>query len=360
MILILFILCIIYIKIIKQNLKIFKYTKNNYICNTFITIKNNTKNINLYKNEIKNRLARNNTIDKLVLDNLEFIHILNHKQLLEELYTNNKNLLRILIYNKYDLHIIFQIHRELCGGQERIWNIINCILDRPNINPINKSYEFLNINDFSFNNIINFYKNNILLSNSLMISNQSELLQNSKKIKIKKYNLLKLKQFCLKYNATINDFGITYVIFYLLKSKKFQKRNINIFIPIYFNKEYSYFILQIQNKNYNFIDLLKIVTELTTNTIKNKLIKYHNNIIIKLLQVYPYRIYSHLYKYTIDSVDIFISNIIGFTNETKILDCTISNIYHMYNSYNIGIESGISSYNKQLIISMNINNKYIH
>jgi len=354
----LLILIIIIILSKKQDLNIFKYYNSKYICNTFLKLEDcdwsPKKLLSILKKKILYIpfLKNKNNIDTC-------IYIEKHSDLLKQLNTQKSIIWRFIIYreNKSVL-LVFQNHRSLCGGKERIWNIINYILDDPtlDIKQHNNKLKILDI--INFKNYFNFLTHNTLFKLPSIFNSNNYSLYDKKYFTIKKFNLLALKRFCLKYNCSINDFSICYVTYFLINNQKFLNKYINVFIPIYLNKDYTYYILRIPNNFSNFYELLNYIKIITKKTVKNPIIKYNTYINTKLVQILPNAIYLKMYEKILSKIDIFISNIPGFLKQRTFFGYHVENIYQVYNSYNCAIESGISSYSNVLTISMNINEKF--
>ena len=345
----------------KQHLKIYKYSNHNFITNTVIQLSENLDMNNIVLN-LKLRISK---INKLTDIDYDIIPINSLEKLFKEIYTKKKIIFRILIYNFTKTLIIFQNHRSLCNGQERIHNILTYIIDsnkhknKENLFQKKISNEFYNgIKDK--NNLFFLFKKNIFINNLMSFKKNNKLINPSKQFKLKIYDLQKLKQYCKKKNITLNDFGIAYSIFSLICSKNFTKEYVSIFIPIFFKGNYIYSLLKVKNIKRSFNKLLLHVSQLCKYTVRNPLIKIHSSINLRLLELYPYSIYSSLYNKTIEKVDIFISNVVGFNNIRTFLGVKINNIYQMYNSYNTPIEAGISSYNDKFYISLSINGDYVN
>lgn len=353
----------------KQHLKIYKFTSNNFITSSYVKL-SNTINIDKCVSILEKRIT---SIEKLTGIDFHIIPIYSVEQLLNEIYTRKKFMFRILIYNYSKTLLIFQNHRSLCNGQERINLIINSILDGCNSND-----KVINYNDYlqkeKFSNILNslknglsdiqhisfFFKKNIFFYNLLNTDINNTLKNMSKQFLLKTYTLKTIKKFCKNKGVTLNDFGITYCIFHLLYNPNFTKEYIVVFVPILFNNDYIYSILKIKNIKKTFIELLTEISYLCKYTIRNPLIKVHSSICLRLLEYYPYSIYSKLYNKTIDKVDIFISNVVGFSQPRTFLDVHVENIYQMYNCYNVKIEAGVSSYKDKFNITLNINGDYVN
>ena len=353
----LLILIIIIIVSKKQDLNIFKYYNSKYICNTHIKIDSNNLNPIKIIFQIKNRLSTINYFNNDINSLNKFIYVKKKSHYLEELNTKKLLLWRFIIYNDNNkLLLVFQNHRSLCGGQERIWKIINYILDEPII-PI-KNKKKINMNTYAFTNYLNFLKYNSLIQIPLILNSNRYDLNKTKYFMLKKFNLTSLKHFCKKYNCSINDFAISYNTYFLIKNQQFLNQYINVFIPIYLENEYTYYILRIPTNFSNFYELLNYVKIITIKSLKNPLIKYNTFLNTRLIQILPNEIYLKMYEKILSKIDIFISNIPGFSIQRTFLGYPIENIYQVYNSYNCAIESGISSYSDTLTLSMNINDKF--
>jgi len=354
----LLILIIIIILSKKQDLNIFKYYNSKYICNTFLEIGAMDYSYQKLSSILKKRISNisylqnnENTIDN-------FLYIEKYNDLLKQLNTQKSIVWRFIIYKEnQNTMIIFQNHRSLCGGQERIWKIINYILDDPVIS-IKKHNKFNILDTLSIDNYFYFLTNNTLLKLPLIFNSNNYKLNKTKYFTIKKFNLLLIKRFCLKYNCSINDFAISYTVYFLVKSKKFLNKYINVFIPVYLQTYYTYYILRIPNNFLTFYELLYYIKIMTKKTLKNPIIKYNTYLNTKLVQILPNAIYLKMYEKILSKIDIFISNVHGFSNHRTLFGFPVKNIYQVYNSYNCAIESGISSYANSLIISMNINEKF--
>ena len=352
----------------KQHLKIYKYSNNNFITNTFIQLSKNIDMNNIDTN-LKLRISK---IYKLIDIDYDILYINSLEKLFNEIYTKKKFIFRILIFNYNQTLIIFQNHRSLCNGQERIHDIISYIIDSDKYKTKNKNDKFLfqnkisNLSNELYNglkdnkNLKFLLKKNIFINNLFSLKKNNKLISLSKQFKLKIYDLQKLKKFCKKINITLNDFGIAYSVFYLISDKNFTKEYISVFVPIFFNGDYIYSLLKVKNVKQPFIELLIYVSQLCKYIVRNPLIKIHSSINLRLLELYPYSVYSKLYNKTIEKVDIFISNIVGFYNQRTFLGVKITNIYHMYNSYNTPIEAGISSYNNIFYITLSIREDYVN
>ena len=183
----------------KQHLKIYKYSNHNFITNTVIQLSENLDMNNIVLN-LKLRISK---INKLTDIDYDIIPINSLEKLFKEIYTKKKIIFRILIYNFTKTLIIFQNHRSLCNGQERIHNILTYIIDsnkhknKENLFQKKISNEFYNgIKDK--NNLFFLFKKNIFINNLMSFKKNNKLINPSKQFKLKIYDLQKLKQYCKK------------------------------------------------------------------------------------------------------------------------------------------------------------------
>lgn len=343
----------------KQEIIVFNYNDNDnyrYLCNTFMCL-NTPPNKGELLIEIR---ARVNNIamlqEKKTQNNLIITDSL--KKFERFIISPSSHICwRIICYfNKTYMYIVFQNHRSLCGGQKRLWNIINYILDNPIKTKQNKvkkqkKPDFPAIND-------------IITSNPLV--NTISLLMNKKVIEgkkrgyiIKDYHKKLYSNICKKYNCSMNDLAIALVTDLLIKSKTLKSNTINVFIPFYIDGEYSYYILNIPNTPTDFNILVKYISDITKRTIRNPYIKKLSLYTTKLVSLLPSPLYYKIYKNTMNNIHIFISNVVGFNMPRTIKGHPISNIYQMYSSYNRIIEAGVSSYNDIFTIAINYDTRYI-
>ena len=339
-------LCILCIYIIytiysPQYLDIFNSKKCLYICNTYIEI-DDIIPFQTIKNHIKQKITLIHLFKDKDKDN---IYLLNSYKNLE-FYKLNNNKYRFLIYYYSSKTVIcFQNHRSLCGGQERIWKIINHILDSPiKMNKIHYKKKLSIFTDFIRYNPIMYHSNYYPSNKNIKIF--------SKKYK-KTLSLNEINILCSSYKCSKNDLVIGIVCNYIINQNIVQNKNIKIFVPINLDNEYGNIILYIPNKKTSFIQLIDIIKSITIRTIKNYYIKKMSIITNKLLtNIIPSTIFSTFYNNCMDSIHVFISNVKGFENNRTFYNYRVQNIYQFYNSYSNTIQVGISSYNKTFTITI--------
>ena len=124
----------------RQILPFLSCSNYHYICNTLINLKTSKNKIDRIINLLENRVTR---------DKILSLNKCGHKPILLRGYGSLKKYLfterletkwRIIVFSNNlnseiwknnNIIILFQNHRSLCGGQERIWSILNNLLDKP-------------------------------------------------------------------------------------------------------------------------------------------------------------------------------------------------------------------------------------
>lgn len=319
-----------------QYLPIFHLNELPYICNTFIEI---NKQISIEEIETQLKIRIKNIE---LLKNKNCIYVVNSTN---DFFTLDNSQYRFLLfYNNSKTYICFQNHRSLCGGQERIWKIVNYILDSPRINEN-----------------INYIKNTPLISDIIKynpIMNIYNYIPFTKKMKyfgniyVKTIDIKKIGLLCNSFNCSKNDLVIGITCEYIIQNKIIYDEYIRIFVPINVQNQYGHIIIEIPNVQMTFQKMMDSIIKITEKSLKNYYIKKSSIITNKLLTINSF-LFSECYKNCINSCHVFISYITSFKNNRTFFKNKIHNIYQFYHSYNSTIQVGVSSYHNNFTITFN-------
>ena len=345
-----------------QHITVFDYDTFPYTCNTFIEIdiqNRYTFNMNILKKHIIKKiddipLLRDNLV------NLDVQFSTGNIDDINDIISNTKLFklkwkLTIIKITSDKLLILFQNHRSLCGGNERLNDIINNLVD-------NKETITYNVNkNIDVKSLKNIIKYNII-SNFLRCYNSDKLNYSSYyyTLYMKNYQLNFIRHKCKLLKCTINDYFITKCAMMLVNNRKIIESHINIFVPLYVNKQYSYYILRIPNIKSTFYRLLTYITNLTNNSIKEYTIRESSIKTYTLINKFlPKKLNVNIYKKMFSKIHLFISNIHGFKHNKSVLSNNITNIFHSYRSYECLIECGISSFRNNINCTYHVNTEFI-
>ena len=128
-------------------------------------------------------------------------------------------------------------------------------------------------------------------------------------------------------------------------------------MPYYFNEIYSYFIVTLYKKDIEksfeeFIDSITYKTVLLKNNNYKYLDCFFTNQIQKFI---PENMIYKLYIKNIHTIDVFMSNIKGFTIPKKLKHQNVENMCSIYHSYNRPLEIGVLSYLQNITITITQN-----
>jgi len=337
--------------------EIFKKKHENFKfqCSTLVTIENVTCK-EIY-NQIIAKVIRIPFLFNHVKNyNLsEFITISNSNSLWDELTKTLQTPWKITLFQETNTKciLILQNHRNLMGGQQRIWGVINELFSNKYF-PIKKTLEY---SDCSYSDLI-YYTQKIVKKYWSFFVNKPILNQIQKTTtSLHKYDLPKVKKICKQKHCTINDFCLAISI---VKYKNFlfkNKNSIRVLMPYYFNEIYSYFIVTLYKKDIEksfeeFIDSITYKTVLLKNNNYKYLDCFFTNQIQKFI---PENMIYKLYIKNIHTIDVFMSNIKGFTIPKKLKHQNVENMCSIYHSYNRPLEIGVLSYLQNITITITQN-----
>jgi hypothetical protein len=244
--------------------------------------------------------------------------------------------------------IVFQNHRQLCGGQERMWTIINQLLDSPQ-EPDGPEKQRLTKTSSNISNLLLPTLNTLSVMRDPFIPSERV----NRNFKVKHFQLSFIQKICQQNHCSINDFAITWICYQLINQHTVRNSHINVFVPIFIEGYYCYHILRVKNIPIHFKKLLTVISKSTEQTVKNHSVKKISLYTTRIGSFLPQWCQDRIFQRVMDRVHLFVSNVRGFRNQRYLANYPVYHIYQMYHSYHRPIEAGISSYNGQLTITLN-------